>query len=162
MWIPSLLFVFRRPRNLLCADLCTGKREEGECGPAPRPERTCIADWFSFEWRNAPGRFTNRSLKAPTTVRVASEPQMKCRTGTMARSINRTPTLLWPAADLGPALRAVMLLLLFFVLGTGVLAKTYFCYNNKTWRARALLYTGLYWYRGAPTTMSVDNQQPIC
>lgn len=34
------------------------------------------------------------------------------------------------------------------------------CYNNKTWRGLFLLNRILYWYRGAPTTMSVDNQQP--
>lgn len=102
-----------------------------------------------------------------------SEPQMKCRTGTTACYINGAstpPSLPQPPPSLLDCLWlgsssqgcGLMLLLLFFVLRTGVPAKTYSCYNNKTWRAPALLYTGLYWYRGAPTMMSVDNQQPIC
>lgn len=102
----------------------------------------------------------------PPAVPVTSEPQMKCQTGTTACNINKAFSLLLTSDCLwlGSSSQGcgLMLLLLFFVVRTGVLAKTDSCYNNKAWRAPALLYAELYWYRGEPTTTkSVDNQQPI-
>lgn len=81
-------------------------------------------------------------------------------TTTTNTSTSPPPDCLW----LKPSSQGcgLMLLLLFFVLRTGASAKMASRYNNKTWRGLFFLYRILYWYKRAPTTMSVDNQQPVC
>lgn len=123
-------------------------------------------------WRDLPGCYTNCTLKRWVRRQqqfqslqnhrwsVRLEPRHTTLTGHSPTPQPPTSDCLW----LGSSSQGcgLMLLLLFFVLRTRLPAKMDSCYNNKTWRAPALLCAGLYWYRGAPTTMSVHNQQPIC
>lgn len=123
-WIPSLLFVFRRSRNLFLwwgsAPICVQERQteekkkkKKEHGPALRPESTCILNWYTFEQQDLPRCYANCTLQHQVKRQQQFQSlqnhrwsvRLEPRRATLTGHPPTPPS--WTASDLGPALRAV-------------------------------------------------------